>query len=534
MSKRFLFSIFLFLSIFLLGYSQQPQELKTAESLIETDPDSALHILHSLSPNKYKSGANKALYKLLLFQTQNKKKLSINPDSLNFSIDFYLNHPDSDRLATCYLYKGRAYKYASQYEKAVILYLKAQDEAQDSKNNILLGRINFDMGDINNIQGDYVASRQKYQLAYELFSKANLQLLAFYSLVNIGRTYHDTKDYKKAEAYFKKMIPQAIDSVQQGAIYQEIGLNYYDSNNLDSAFHYFRKVLSYPYISNNKAIRYFRISQLFFQLNLFDSAFYYAYRSIHFEPDIRTERECYRILSNSEFKRGNMREMSMYMNKYVNLSDSIRKIDSQIKGSYMETTHKANKEANVNKVQKWISWGVLFLALVGFFFIIKKIFIKVRKEQKEILETHTLEKVGIHKRVIEDKRAVLQKQLEDRKESMLIDFKNAGSQEREFQLRKIYSDLLHFDEPELFYKEMDKFLNRLITKLKKRFSTLNEKELMLCCYLLLQIPTYDMLILFGYKSDNSLKSLKKRLPRKFNLENATLLEDFLLSILSEN
>jgi hypothetical protein len=63
---------------------------------------------------------------------------------------------------------------------------------------------------------------------------------------------------------------------------------------------------------------------------------------------------------------------------------------------------------------------------------------------------------------------------------------------------------------------------------------LNEKEIMLCCYILLDIPTYDMLILFGYKSDDSLKSLKRRLPKKLKLENATQLEFFILKILSEN
>jgi hypothetical protein len=222
------------------------------------------------------------------------------------------------------------------------------------------------------------------------------------------------------------------------------------------------------------------------------------------------------------------------MTRYVALGDSIRKIDAQIKGSYMETTHIAKKEAHVNKVQKWISWGAMFIVFISFLVLLRNILRKVSKEKKQILAVSNEEKVSIHKRVIEDKRAALQKQIEDRKTIMLIEFKNAGSQERELQLRKIYKVLLHFDEPEQFFAEMDKFLNKLITKLKSRYNTLNEKEIMLCCYLLLHIPIYDMLILFDYKSDDSLKSLKRRLSKKFKLENATHLEDFLLSILSEN
>ena len=142
--------------------------------------------------------------------------------------------------------------------------------------------------------------------------------------------------------------------------------------------------------------------------------------------------------------------------------------------------------------------------------------------------------MSIHKKVIGDKRAELQQQIENRKKQMLAEYKNAGSAEREKQLRNIYKELLHYDKPDLFYPEMDKLLNGVITKLRTRFSTLKENELMLCCYILLHIPTYDMIILFEYKSDEGLKSLKKRLPKKLNLENITLLEEFLLTILSEN
>jgi len=530
---RYLF--FLIIAIGIFSCSRPPQELKTAEGLIEAAPDSAFHILRNISPNRYKSSANRALYGLLMTEVLGKKKIPIRSDSLlDYSIDYYSTHSEGNLLASCYLYKGRAFKYKALYEKAMQYYLKAFDEIKDFEDYILIGRINYDLGDIYNSQGDQNYSRQKYTIAYNNFSKAKLQLLAFYSLVNIGRTYHDAKQYGIAEKYFKKIFPQALDSLQQGALYQEIGLNYYDSNKLDSAFLYFRKVLKYPYISNNKAIRYFRISHLFFQLNRYDSAFLYAYKSIHFEPDIRTERECYRILSNSEFRRGNMQAMSIYMNKYVILSDSIRKIDAQIKGSYMETIHIAKKEAALNKNIAWYLAGLIILLIIAGYFLFKLFTRNTRKEKNQIIETHHEEKRDIHKKVIEDKWTILQKQIEDHKKILAKEYKNAGSHERENQLRKTYIKLLHFDKPDLFFKEMDKSLNKLITKLKSRHTTLTDKELMLCCYLLLHIPTYDMLIIFDYKSDDSLKSLKRRLTKKLELDNATLLEDFLLNILSEN
>lgn len=533
---KFKFSILIpVLLLCFAGCSFMPHELKTAERLIETAPDSALYILQKLPADNYQSGESRALYGLLMIRTLDKKMLPLKPDSLlDYSISYYLKNPDHDRLATCYLYKGRSYKYYFQYEKAMTCYLKAFEEVKDSKDYLLIGRINSDLGEIYTIQRDYYQSRKKFYNAYSCFFKAHFQELAFHSLLFIGETYHYAQDYKTARKYFRQITNQAKDSLQKGALYQDIGLNFYYSKQYDSAYIYFKKIIKYPYVKNNRALRYLYLSNIYFEFNKFDSAYFSAIQSINLQADIRTKRECYRVLTNSEFKRGNLREMSFYMNRYVQISDSIREIDAQIKGSYMETTYIAKKEANENKVQKWISWSAIFIVIVSFLFILRNIFIKVKKEKKQIQESHTEEKVGILKKVIEDKRALLQKQIEDRKILMMAEFRNAGSQEREHQLLKIYIELLHFDKTELFFREMDKLLNGLITKLKNRYNTLNEKELMLCCYLMLHIPTYDMLILFGYKSDDSLKSLKRRLPKKFELENATLLEDFLLSIVSEN
>ena len=528
--------IVLFLLILsLAGCSFIPNELKTAEQLIETNPDSALHILEHLSPNRYKSDENRALYGLLFIRTLDKKHLPLKPDSLiDFSINYYSKYPDANRLATCYLYKGRTFKYNSLYEKAVPYYMKAFDEVKKTDDNTLLGRINYDLGDIYMMQKDFNEARKKYSVAYTYFSKANFQLLAFYSLYHIGRTYHAVKEYNTAEKYYKKILPQVKDSVQLGDIYQEIGLNFYDSHNNDSALCYYLKSINCKSIGYNRSIRFSYLANLFFDLKKYDSAFYYASNAFKSDIDNRTQRECYRIMSNSEFIKGNTKYVPTYMNKYVALGDSIWKIDAQIKGTYIETMHSTKKEVVKNKNLVFFLFLFVLLILVLSYLIYIYITKRSKKEKKHIQEIHTEEKVGIHKKVIQDKRALLQKQIEDRTTMMLAEFKHAGTEEREKQLRNIYTELLHFDDTELFFSEMNKFLNGLITKLKNRYSTLNEKEIMLCCYILLHIPTYDMLILFGYKSDDSLKSLKRRLPKKLNLENATLLEDFLLSIVSKN
>ena len=535
MTKFFQFCFFLLLGFMLYSCSGQPAELKTAEKLIETAPDSALHILRHLSPDKYKADKNRALYGLLMIQALDRKHLPLKPDSLlDFSIDYYQNNKDGNRLATSYLFKGRTCKYASQYEKAITFYLKALDETNESNNNLLLGRINLDMGDINNIQGDYKVAREKYQKAYQYFKEAKFQPQAFYSLLNIGRTYYQAKDYKTAQAYYRKIESETNDSVQVGELFQEMGLSFYKSNNIDSALHYFKKSLDYPYIGINHALCYSNLADLYFSVKQYDSAFYFAKNAFCFEIGFRTQRDCYRIMTNCEFIKGNTQNVTIYMNKYVALGDSLRKVEAQAKGSYMETTHVAKKEAVKNKYIAWHLGVLAILTLIAAYFLYRFITRRSRVEKQQLQQTHRGEKVTIHKKVIEDKRVNLLQQIEERKKQLLPEFKNSGPEKREKELRNIYKELLHYDDPELFYKEMDKLLNGVVTILKNRYSILNENELMLCCYLLLHIPTYDMLILFGYKSNVGLKSLKGRLSKKLQLKNAGHITEFLLTLLVEN
>ena len=512
-----------------------PNELKTAESMIETHPDSALQMLKNISSNKYKSGANRALYGLLMIETLDRQKLPLQPDSLlDFSLSYYQEHDDQVRLANCYLYKGRIYKSNFQYEKAIDSYLKALDIIDTKKEYLLSGRINFDMGEIYLYQKEFNKARQKYIEAYKAYLQARSLKFAYTSVISIGISYSQEKQYKKAQKYFYTVYYSAKDSLIKGYAIQNLGINYYYLQQFDSAKHYLKKALPYPYIKTNKAIRYYYLSDLYFDLNKYDSAKYYATESFNYKPDIITQRECYRILVNAANAKGDIPDLKKSMMGYQYCIDSIRKIDGQTKGSILETIHASKKEISRNEQKVWLLRGfILLLAIVAYAFGIFTIR-RTKKEKMQIQEVHTEEKVSIRKKVIVDKRTILQQKIEEIKAEQIHDRKLVDVQERETQIRKIYEDLLHINDKAFFFSEMDIVLNGLITKLRDRYTGIKPKELIWCCLYLFKIPSHDMLILLDYKSHNSLKMLKGRLSDKFELDNAALLGDFLRSILYED
>jgi len=510
-----------------------PNQLKNIEQLIETHPDSALHILQQVSPYKLSSVEDRALYGLLLYKALDKKRLPLKPDSLiDFSLNYFQQHPEGSRLAYCYLYKGRICSYSFQYEKAMRFYLRALDIAKSQNDNLLLGKINFNIATIYNIQRDFKLARKKYIMAFDYFNQMKSQPEAFYSFLEIGRTYHNAQNYRNAQHDYQKALAYASDSFQRGALLQEMAINYYDSKRYDSSLHYFRKAIHYPYIENNQAIRYYYLADLFLDLKQIDSAGYYAQNALRHQPDIRTQRECYRILTNVSYKKTDMNAVSGYMNKYVELGDSLRKIDAQTKGSVLETIHETTLEVSNTKQQRFYLAGFLLLCITlgCVIFLIARLRIKKEKLQQE--KKHQQQKDRIRKEMVNKQRKALCHRMEEIKAKQATERKKVSTVIREEMDRQLYNQLLHLNDIEYFEREMDVLLNNLISKLKERYPAITHKERIWCCLHLLCVPTMDIFMLLNYKVD-SLNKMKQRFAQKVNLTGVTKLDDFLNDLLFE-
>ena len=364
------------------------------------------------------------------------------------------------------------------------------------------------------------------------FSEIKFQPQAFFSLLNIGRTYHAAHNFKIAQNYYRKIYHYAKDSLQKGALLQEIGLNFYDFHNPDSALYYYRQIINYPYIGFNRSISYSYMANVYFDINQIDSAFYYASNSFKFKSDFRTQRECYRIMTNCEFARGHIKNVTNYMNKYVQLGDSMRKIEAQTKGSYIESKHYTElKYVKARKVL-WYSIAFIILIIAGSYILYTRLYQRSKKEKIYLHEIHLQQKAGIHKDIAAKYSEVLLQKVEKLKAVQTNERKRTNYTEKVLLDRKIYNELLHLDKPDLFFNEMDSVLNNLPTKLKKRYPSLTVKETSWCCLSLLEVPTTDIYILFDYTVEG-LKTMRKRLAQKTGLSGVSELKDFLEKLLTE-
>jgi len=517
--------IFLLFTFCLLsfGCSNVPDEMKIAERIMDTDPDSALHILQHLKPEEFKAPSNRALYGLLLFEALDNNDKPLKPDSLiNYSLNYYLNYNDKPRLLACCFYKARKYKIAQQYDQATVFYLKALDNFQENKNYTMLGKIYTDMGDICSIQKDFKEALTKYQLAYDNFVKTGKKIEACFSILEMGRTYRLDNDYITAMKFYRKALNKTTDSLFYGFAMQEIGLNYYYAKQNDSAQFYLRKSLLLPYISTNYAIRCFIIADLYSDLHKYDSAFKYANEALKYPANFNTQRECYRILVNVEYLRKDIIQMGRYMTQYQNCSDSVRKVESQTKSSVLEKLHDATQVAKGTKRDMILIVSLLLILTMGCIYFIYFLY-KRNKHKNEQLDIYIKQLHG--KQEFEYKG--LLKKIEETRVLQSDKRKNTSPDERIRLDKELYNHALYLNKPDDFNRLMNQAFNNIVETLKLEYPSITQKEITWCCLHLLDIPHSDRMVLLEASSD-SLYKLKQRLAQKLNLKTTKELDVFLI------
>jgi tetratricopeptide (TPR) repeat protein len=522
-TMQFKYRIFIpYIFLLLVGCSLLPNKMKTAEQLMETSPDSALHLLQQIKPNQTLSSADQASYGLLLFEALDKKYLPLKPDSaINFSLEYYQNKNDKARLAKCYFYKGRMYKYAQQYDEATEMYLKALDNCQDKKDYALMGKIYGDMGYICSIQKDYVKAREKHQLGADCFNRIGKTADASFRIIDIGVTYRCEKNYKMALHFYRKAVSISQDSILLGAAYLEIGTNYRETKQLDSAEIYYRKSLRYPSKEYNYSIRCCNLSELFFSVSKFDSAIHYANISLQHPSSFFTQKACYRILANSKYSQGDFKQMAYYMSKYQACTDSVRKIDIQTKTTVLENIHQTTQTAGKTKQYLIVlSWLIPLIIIISLF-ILFRLRQRNKGKEKQLIEAE----LQLNEKQLNLKNNFIQK-IEESKSLHMEEYRKSPLAKREAMDKEVYNVCLHLNDWKVFSESMNRTFNNTVSFLEKTYPDITRKEITWCCLYLLNIHSGDMALVLDCKPE-SLYKLKQRLAQKMKLKTTLELNQLL-------
>jgi hypothetical protein len=196
--RRF-FAIILSVMI-LLGCSQlssYQHQLEMAEMVIEDNPDSAWVLLSDIPASLVSDGEERALYNLLLTEASYKLYKQIDSDSLiTYSVDYYSQTGNQQRLATALYYKGGVRYYMEDKEGATFNIKQAEELAKNSDDELLKCKIYELLATINHHEHNH----QLFLHYANLLLKSSLKLnrpmwlaLAYETKALVSRNHGDSK-----------------------------------------------------------------------------------------------------------------------------------------------------------------------------------------------------------------------------------------------------------------------------------------------------------------------------------------------------
>ena len=302
--------------------------LRTADSLMEEHPDSALAILKRDSLEICRSGKDFRLW-YALSRTEADDKcyiLHVSDSAIRIAAGCYDSYGSAlQRVRADYLL-GRVYCDMHLYGHALTSFNKAiaVDAENDSVINRYKARAATWAGYVYEVEGLHKDALRYNKLAYGYAKKAGAQVTEIYSLRDIGRSYRDLKRNDIAIPYYQQAAKKA-KSIDDANLYnmvmEELAGIYIEEGRLDEAY----AALNTKFLATTDkdiASHYYIWAMYFEKIGQLDSAVAYDKRGMKYS-EISIKRDVSLDLARLLTKQGKRDEAMEYYEKYSVYSDSV-------------------------------------------------------------------------------------------------------------------------------------------------------------------------------------------------------------------
>ena len=376
------------------------EHLSQAEGLIWAAPDSALHILESISTSRHLTGKEQADYALLLSLAQYRCYIPVSSDSLiNLAIEYYKDKNDADKKGAAFYVKGCILEeYSKDIPNALLAYKEAEKCIPSMNDKHYVARIYSSLGYINQCSFNFELAKEYYQKAVQ----ANIdgkdtaaQTSNLLNLLQLYHIFHDTDSVNQCITKLLQFSSSLKDSILQSKIYHNIAVSKMYQEKYEEAESFFSCALhispaSPPYKTMSG------LAQLYIkrgQKERADSLFQNALLS----KDLSLRAYIYNQLYDEAWKAENYKKIAQYARLYIDTSDSIYNshlhqevLKVQRKYDHMQLLYQKSRQTNII----YSSIIIIFIVsgILWFLFIQYK---KKRKEENEKLRAEIAELVEV-------------------------------------------------------------------------------------------------------------------------------------------
>ena len=371
--------------------------LRTADSLMEEHPDSALAILKRDSLEICRSGKDFRLW-YALSRTEADDKcyiLHVSDSAIRIAAGCYDSYGSTlQRIRADYLL-GRVYCDMHLYGHALTSFNKAiaVDAENDSVINRYKARAATWAGYVYEVEGLHKDALRYNKLAYGYAKKAGAQVTEIYSLRDIGRSYRDLKRNDIAIPYYQQAAKKAkiIDDANlYNMVMEELAGIYIEEGRLDEAY----AALNTKFLATTDkdiASHYYIWAMYFEKIGQLDSAVAYDKRGMIYS-EISIKRDVSLDLARLLTKQGKRDEAMEYYEKYSVYSDSVEA--SELKET-SDMLSQVEKSIDVERKNAALASSQLRLAAVMSILVVVVViasvallgmYLKRKRKQREQLE----------------------------------------------------------------------------------------------------------------------------------------------------
>lgn len=193
------------------GRSNVSATLDSAETLMETDPDSALLLLIQLNTDSLTGKSDRALYAMLLTEALDKNQMKPTDDSLiSIASDYYDRSSDNLRQVISNYYHGRVHFHNGNYNKAIVTFFKSKRLAEESNLPFWAGMSCRGISDIYNESFNSAEEVKFALMEYDYIRQSGKQPYLNYALSDLAGAYINSREFDKASPIIDQMVDSAI------------------------------------------------------------------------------------------------------------------------------------------------------------------------------------------------------------------------------------------------------------------------------------------------------------------------------------
>ncbi len=497
------------------------EHLSQAEELIWTAPDSALHLLESISASRHLTGKEQADYALLLSLAQYRCYIPVSSDSLiNLAIEYYKDKNDADKKGAAFYVKGCILEeYCKDIPNALLAYKEAETCIPDMNEKQYVARIYSSLGYINKKSFHFEPAKEYYQKAVQANIDGKDTVAYASNLLNLSTLYYTLHQADSANRCINTLIDIA-DSLNdldlQVKIYNNIANRKIFEKNYAEAEKYLIHAirLSSPHFPDKLSLGLANLYAYTGQKEKADSLFTHLLSC----PDLLVRSNSYLDLLNY-FLTSHPKERS-YLNHYITLTDSIYKENRAEEVGKIQQKYDNEVLARTNDQLyfRWILTSVVgsLICIIAVTFLQKK-WRKANALQKQIEELEEKKKV-LTSSSQENERYVIQiseleSQINDlknekRRLKYFINKTKESKEDKEDDYSSIFKTYLSITKDKTYDKERERdnlrqWLNltnqNFTDKLIKHYPVLSKSNQLMdvCCLTALNLSIEDIATLLG-------------------------------------